>query len=104
MTIILDENLPLGLRRMLVPRQVTTVQKAGHAGMKNGQLLGALEGKFDLLLTADKNLRYQQNLTGRQLAIIELPTNRWPLLRLLRKQIVEAVDNWRPGTYIVVNF
>lgn len=44
--------------------------------MKNGRLLAALEGVYDVLLTADKNLRYQQNLTGRQLAIIELPTNR----------------------------
>ena len=78
MTIILDENLPQGLRRMLAPRPVTTAQQASYAGLENGQLLAALEGVFDILITADKNLRYQQNLTGRQLSIIELPTNRWP--------------------------
>ena len=103
MTIILDENLPRGLRRMLAPRPVATAQQAGYAGMENGQLLAALEGVFDILITADKNLRYQQNLTGRQLAIIELPTNRWPLLRPLQERIVEAVDSCQPSNYVVVN-
>ena len=103
MTIILDENLPHGLRRMLAPRPVTTAQQAGYAGLENGQLLAALEGVFDILITADKNLRYQQNLTGRQLSIIELPTNRWPLLRPLEAQIIEAVDRCQPSNYVVVN-
>ena len=103
MTIILDENLPHGLRRMLAPRPVATAQQAGFAGLENGQLLTALEGVFDILITADKNLRYQQNLTGRQLAIIELPTNRWPLLRPLEAKIIEAVDRCQPSNYVVVN-
>ena len=103
MTIILDENLPHGLRRMLAPGTVATAQQAGYAGMENGQLLAALEGVFDILITADKNLRYQQNLTGRQLAIIELPTNRWPLLRPLQARIIEAVDSCKASNYVVVN-
>ena len=103
MTIILDENLPQGLRRLLAPRPVTTVQQAGYGGMKNGQLLAALEGVFDILITADKNLRYQQNLTGRKLAIVELPTNRWPLLRPLQERIVEAVDRCQPSAYVLVH-
>ena len=53
MTIILDENLPHGLRRMLAPRAVATAQQAGYAGMENGHLLAALEGVFDILITAD---------------------------------------------------
>jgi hypothetical protein len=61
--IILDENVPAGLGRMLAPREVTTVQKAGFRGLKNGALLTALEGSFDVFVTADKNLRYQQNGT-----------------------------------------
>ena len=88
---------------MLAPRPVTTAQQAGYAGLENGQLLAALEGVFDILITADKNLRYQQNLTGRQLSIIELPTNRWPLLRPLEAQIIEAVDRSQPSNYVVVN-
>ena len=99
---MLDENLPYGLCRMLAPRPVTTVQQAGYAGMKNGQLLAALEGVFGILITADKNLRYQQNLTGRQLAIVELPTNRWPLLHRLQERIVEAVDRGQPSADVVV--
>lgn len=103
MTIILDENLPRGLLRMLAPRTAATAQQAGYAGMENGQLLAALEGVFDILITADKNLRYQQNLTGRQLAIIELPTNRWPLLHPLQARIIEAVDSCQPSNYVVVH-
>ena len=102
MTIILDENLPHGLLRVLAPRPVTTVQQAGHAGVKNGRLLAALEGVYDVFLTGDKNLRYQQNLAGRRLAIIELPTNRWPVLRPLCPQIIQAVDQCQPATYTVV--
>jgi hypothetical protein len=75
MTIILDENVPDGVRHMLAPRSVMTVHEAGYDGMKNGQLLAVLDGVFDVLITADKNLRYQQNLDGRRLGIVELPTN-----------------------------
>lgn len=103
MKIILDENLPHGLLRVLSPRRVTTVQQAGYAGVKNGELLAALDGVYDVFLTGDKNLRYQQNLTGRRLAIIELPTNRWPILRPLCSQIVQAVDACGPASYTVIS-
>lgn len=102
MRIILDENLPLGLRCLLAPREVATVQQAGHSGMNNGEFLAALEGAFDILITADKNLRFQQKLRARKLAVIELPTNRWPLLQKLQAEIVAAVDSCQPSTYIVV--
>ena len=103
MTIILDESLPHGLCHILEPHQVTTVQKAGYAGMKNGALLAAIEGVFDIFITADKNIRYQQNLAGRQISIIELPTNRWPLLLLLQPKIIATVDRCKPSTYEVVS-
>ena len=103
MTIILDENLPRGLLRILAPHRVTTVQKAGYAGVENGELLAKLEGVYDVFFTADKNLRYQQNLTGRQLALVELPTNRWPILRRLGSQIAQAVDQCQPGSYTVIS-
>lgn len=102
MTIILDENLPRGLLRVFAPHVATTVQQAGYAGVKNGQLLILLEGAYDVFVTGDKNLRYQQNLTGRQLAIVELPTNRWPLLRPLESQIIAAVDGCLPASYTIV--
>jgi len=101
--IILDENVPFALRRMLAPRQVTTVQQSGFRGLQNGALLAALEGLFDVLVTADKNLRYQQNLAGRTLAIVELPTNRWSRLRPLQANILEAIDGCQPSSYVTVN-
>jgi hypothetical protein len=103
MTIVLDENLPYGLRRLLAPRNVTTVQLAGFGGMKNGPLLSVLENSFDIFITADKNLRYQQNFQGRRLAIIELPTNRWPMLRAMSPQIISTVDACQPGDYKVID-
>lgn len=103
LTIILDENLPHGLLRVLAPRRVTTVRQAGYAGVKNGALLAALDGIYDVFLTGDKNLRYQQNLTGRRLAIIELPTNRWPVLRPFCAQIIQAVDQCAAASYTVIS-
>ena len=81
---------------MLAPRQVTTVQRAGFRGLKNGNLLAALEGAFEVFVTADKNLRYQQNLTGRNLSIVEL------LLRPLKARILGAIDSSKPSSYFTV--
>ena len=103
MTIILDENLPHGLPRVLAPRRATAVQQARYAGVTNGELLRALEDVYDVFLTGDKNLRYQQNLVGRRLAIIKLPTNPWPALRSLCPQIIQAVDQCQAGGYTVVS-
>jgi hypothetical protein len=81
---------------------VTTVQQAGIRGIENGALLAVLEGAFEVFVTADKNLRYQQNLTRRTLAIVELPTNRWPLLRPLLAKILKAIDGCQPSSYVTV--
>ncbi len=97
MRIVLDENLPRPLRRAFGPEhQVATVQELGLAGTSNGALLARLEGGFDVFVTADKNLRYQQNLAGRTLAIVELPTNR--LLTLKTMTVASA----KPGSYLQV--
>lgn len=104
MRIILDENLPKPLKRVFPAHAVTTVQEQGLAGTFNGALLARLEGAFDVFITADKNLRYQQNLSGRQLAIVELPTNRLPLLRPLFPRIVTAVESVIPGAYVQLTF
>jgi len=52
------------------------------------------------MVLADKNLRYQQNLASRRIALVELPSNRWPILQKMAIQIAEAVNNARPGAYI----
>jgi predicted nuclease of predicted toxin-antitoxin system len=104
MKIILDENLPKPLKDIFAGHLVSTVQEEGQAGTVNGALLALLEGMFDVFLTADRNLRYQQNLSGRTLAIIELPTNRLPLLRPLFARIVAAVESITPGEYVALSF
>ena len=104
MRIILDENLPKPLKGIFPNHSVTTVQEQGLAGTFNGALLARLEGVFDVFITADKNLRYQQNLSGRQLAILELPTNRLPLLRPLFSRIATAVDSITPSAYVQLTF
>jgi hypothetical protein len=104
MTIILDENLPRPLNRIFPGHTVTTVQEQDLAGTVNGALLAQLEGEFDVFITADKNLRYQQNLSGRILAIIELPTNRLPLLRPLIPRIAATVESITPSAYVQITF
>ena len=81
---------------------VSTVQKQGWAGVENGAIINFVESAFDVLLLADKNLRYQQNLTGRKIALVELPTNRWPLLKQMASRIVKAVESAEPGSYTII--
>ena len=104
MRIILDENLPKPLKGILPNHTVTTVQEQGLAGIVNGALLARLEGVFAVFITADKNLRHQQNLSGRTLAILVLPTNRLPLLRPLFPRITAAVDALTPSAYVQLTF
>lgn len=99
MKILLDENLPRPLKQFFPADDIVTVQEAGWNGLKNGELLARAEGKYDVFVIADKNLRYQQNLVDRRLAIVELPTNRWPVLQQMAPRIVLAVQSARPGTY-----
>lgn len=103
MRLILDENLPHPLVRIFGVHEVTTVQYAGLSGTRNGELLAAIEGRHDVFITADKNLRYQQNLKNRKLAIVELPTNRLPLLRPLFEKIALVAPTVAPGSYTVVS-
>ena len=104
MKILLDENLPKPMTRIFRGHSATTVQEQGLAGTRNGALLARIEGVFDVFLTADKNLRYQQNLTGRRVVIIELPTERLPLLRPMFQRIAAAVDAVKPGEYVQLGF
>ncbi len=104
MRMVLDENLPKPLKGIFPGHTVTTVQELGLAGTVNGPLLAELEGAFDVFITADKNLRYQQNLAGRTLSILELPSNRLPLLRPLFQRIAAAADSISAGAYVRLPF
>jgi hypothetical protein len=63
-----------------------------------------VDQRFDVLVLADKNLRYQQNLTTRTIALVELPTNRWPLLKQIAPRIVHAAERATPGSYTIIEF
>jgi len=94
--ILLDQGTPAPLRRALADHSVATAYEKGWATLTNGELLAAAEGSFDVLVTTDQNLRYQQNQIGR-LAILVLPTTSWPRLQLHAAAIATAVVALRPG-------
>ena len=95
MRILLDVCTPRQIKRALTEHEVTTASAMGWGGLENGDLLRAAESSgFDLLIICDKNLRYQQNLAGRRLAILELWTNHRPTLEkhfLLIRETMEAM-------------
>jgi hypothetical protein len=72
----------------------------GWAELSNGELLREAETKFEMFVSTDQNLRYQQNLHSRRLAILVLPTTSWPRLRSHRRQIVEAALAMESGSYL----
>ena len=97
MRILVDECLPEDLKEWLPGWELATVQEMGWAGVKNGELLRRAENQFDLLLTADKRLRYQQNLKGCRLAILVLPSNRLRVLRPMLGNIEAVIARIVPG-------
>lgn len=104
MKILFDANTPAPLARFLGGHSVTRADELGWHGLENGALLDAAErAGFDLVLTCDQNVRYQQNLTDRRLAIVILSTNHWPSLRLVAARIATAVDFVQPGQIVEVD-
>jgi hypothetical protein len=75
MRILLDECVPWPMRHLLSGHDCTNVQKRSWKGTKNGTLLALAAGEFDLFITSDQNIRYQQNLMGSNIAVLELSTN-----------------------------
>ena len=103
--ILLDQNAPLGLRRFLTEHDVVPARSMGWAMIENGALIKAAEeAGFAILITCDRNIRYQQNLTGRQIALIELTTSIWPVIRTRLDDVIAAVQSATPGSYITVTF
>lgn len=101
--IVLDENAPLGLSRALAAYEVVVSRDIGWASLSNGDRTRAAEAAgFTILITCDRNIRYQQNLTGRMIALIELTNNTWQVVGNHLDRIVEAVEAAQPGTYSVV--
>jgi hypothetical protein len=74
------------------------------AALENGDLLAPAEKAFDAFVTTDKNLRYQQNLSKRRLAILVLPTTSWPEIQKHFSRISDAVNALKPGDFIELDF
>ena len=71
--------------------------------MKNGRLMALIDGNYDVFVTADKNLRYQQNLEGRQISIIEVPFNDSAKLLPLAPELLLAIERCLPGSYLKIS-
>ena len=100
MRILLDESVPLAIKTYLGEFSITTVQEMGWSGMKNGDLLAVAAKQFDIFITADKQLPYQQNLSKLQLAIIILPTNQVPLVIALLPALRKAIKEVQRGAFL----
>jgi hypothetical protein len=101
--ILFDNNVPRGLARALTSHTVVGSRERGWHLFKNGDLLNAAEdAAFDVLITSDKGIRYQQNLTGRKLALVVLSQGRWRLVRQRLKAVAAAVEAATPGSYTEV--
>ena len=105
MKILFDQGTPAPLRRFLKGHLVDTAFERGWSNLKNGDLLAAAEQDgYQLFITTDQNLRYQQNLKGRNLSIVVLLTTSWPRIQLQLDAIQQAIDQITPGDYIEISF
>jgi hypothetical protein len=104
MRVLFDQGTPVAIAEFLKGHKVRTTRQEGWARLANGELLRAAEDAgFELLLTTDNNLEYQQNLKSRKIAIVVLTRNRWRLVERKIRKIVAAVDAAQPGSYAVID-
>ena len=103
MLILFDHVTPSGIAQFLPGHTVTKAKGRGWDTLTNGELLAEAErAGFDVLLTADKNMRYQQNLRSRRIAVVVLSTPQWPAVRLHMETIAAAVEAATLGSYTEV--
>jgi hypothetical protein len=100
MRVLLDQGTPVPLRDFLIGHDVVTAFELGWSEISNGDLLEKAEKEFDLLLTTDKQLQYQQNLASRRLAILVLAYASWVKLRTHAGKIAIAVTAMQLGSYV----
>ena len=105
MKLLLDECVTSYLKPDFTGHEVLTVEEAGFKGLKNGQLLEASAGEFDVLVTVDQNLRYQQNLKNFEIAILILQAARstYPMLKPLVPKALKKLKSIAPGDITVVS-
>ncbi|MGF1451125.1 MAG: hypothetical protein ACFB21_03505 [Opitutales bacterium] len=99
MRVLFDQGVPVPLR-MYFSVDVETCYERGWSDLANGKLIEAAESEFEVLVTTDKNLRYQQNLVERQLAVLVLPTPRWPTLLPFASLIAREAESLLPKAFV----
>jgi hypothetical protein len=99
MKILLDECVPWPAHKLLSGHECKTVQQCGWGGIKNGDLLRLAERDFDLFITADQGIRFQQNLGGRLIPILELSTNNIRRIQANASKILSALASIQPGEF-----
>jgi hypothetical protein len=103
MLILFDNGTPAPLRYALQGHVVVEAIERGWDRLLNGELIAAAEAAgFELLLTTDKNMRYQQNLKGRKIAFVVIGNQQWPTLRRYVERVVAAINAATPGSYTEV--
>jgi hypothetical protein len=100
MKVLFDQGVPVPLRRYLLEHTIDTAYEKGWSALSNGVLLSAAEqAGYEVLVTTDQNLQYQQNLHLRRLAILVLSSTSWPQIRLRTDDIRRTVDTMQAGEY-----
>ena len=103
--VLFDQGTPVPLRDALQGHAVETAYERGWATLQNGELLAAAERDgFDLLVTTDRNLKYQQSLAGRRVGVVVLGTTSWPRFRAALPRVRQAVDACQSGGCVELSF
>jgi hypothetical protein len=100
--VLVDECVPVKLLRLLKNHDFVSAKDRGWGSFSNGRLLALAESEFEVFLTADTNIRYQQNLSSRKIAIVILSTNHWPTLRRHFALVQNALDKITPQAFVPV--
>ena len=104
MKILFDQGTPVPLREHLTGHTVQTAFELGWSNLENGALLTVAEDAFDLLITTDQQLRYQQNLAVRKLSVLVLMTTSWPRIRDHLTRIIDVLSQIKSGDYREIDF
>ena len=103
MRILFDQGTPVPLRKHIDAHQVETTFERGWSSQRNGELLSlAEENGFDVLVTTDQNLKYQQNLKIRRISIVVITTMSWPRIQRSLPKIIHAIESVTMGSYVEV--
>ena len=104
MRILFDQGTPVPLRKYLTEHSVTTAYEEGWSNLSNGDLLKSAEDKgYQIFVTTDRNLRYQQNLSDRQIAIVVLLSTSWPRIRTQTDKVCGVINEIKLGDYAEIS-